>query len=192
MKSGTNDWHGTAYYFGRNPALNARPNSLTNQKSIVRRNVWGATSGNPIVANKVFNFFAYEGQQTSEPRTREITLPTSLERGGDFSNSFNRTGGLRRIFDPFTTQITGPTSSTREPFANNVIPSSRLDPTAQFVMSELWQPNGPGDNAAGLNNFRTVYPLAFKYYNFSDRVDWNVSDNVKVFGRISRFHTDQT
>ncbi len=67
MKSGTNDFHGTAYYFGRNPVFNARPNPLSAQASVVRRNVWGVTSGNPIVKNKVFNFFAYEGQNTREP-----------------------------------------------------------------------------------------------------------------------------
>jgi hypothetical protein len=192
MKSGTNDWHGSAYYLGRNPALNARPNSLTAQQSIVRRSVWGATLGNPIVSNKVFNFFAYEGQKTSQPITLTRTLPTGLEQGGDFSNSLNRNGGLRQIYDPFTTQITGPDSSTREPFANNVIPQSRLDPTALRVMENMFEPTGPGDNAAGLNNFRYTYPQSFDYYNFSDRVDWNVSENVRVFGRLSRFHTIQS
>ncbi|MEX2301840.1 MAG: carboxypeptidase-like regulatory domain-containing protein [Bryobacterales bacterium] len=191
MKSGTNDWHGSAYYLGRNPVFNARPNPLTAQESIVRRSVWGVTSGNPIVANKVFNFFAYEGQNTRQPLTLTRTLPTQLEQGGDFSNSLNRNGGVRMIHDPFTTQITGSNTSTREPFANNVIPQSRLDPTAVTVMGEMFEPNNPGDNVAGLNNFRYTYPQEFKYYNFSDRVDWNVSENVRVFGRISRFHTDQ-
>jgi hypothetical protein len=191
MKSGTNDWHGSAYYLGRNPVFNARPNPLTAQESIVRRSVWGVTSGNPIVANKVFNFFAYEGQNTRQPLTLTRTLPTQLEQGGDFSNSLNRLGGVRMIHDPFTTQITGPNTSTREPFANNVIPQSRLDPTAVTIMGQMFEPNNPGDNVAGLNNFRYTYPQEFKYYNISDRVDWNVSENVRVFGRISRFHTDQ-
>ena len=192
MKSGTNDWHGTAYYFGRNPSLNARPNPLTAQASIVRRNVWGVTSGNPIVKNKVFNFFAYEGQNTREPRTTTLTLPTQPERNGDFSNSLNGAGGLREIYDPFTTVITGANTSMRERFANNVIPQSRLDPTAQRVMQDMFEPNGPPDNPSGLNNFRFTYPQTFKYYNLSDRVDWNVSDNVKIFGRLSRFHTTQS
>ena len=191
MKSGTNDWHGSVYYLGRNPVFNARPNSLTAQKSIVRRSVWGVAVGNPIVANRVFNFFAYEGQNTRQPLTLTRTLPTDLEQGGDFSNSLNRNGGLRMIYDPFTTQITGSNTSTREVFANNVIPQSRLDPTAQTIMQSMFEPNNPGDNVAGLNNFRYTYPQEFKYYNISDRVDWNVSDSVRVFGRISRFHTDQ-
>ncbi|MBI1353511.1 MAG: carboxypeptidase regulatory-like domain-containing protein [Acidobacteria bacterium] len=192
MKSGTNDYHGSAYYFGRNPIVNARPNPLSSQASIVRRNVWGFTSGNPLVKNKVFNFFAYEGQNTREPRTESETLPTSLERGGDFSNSLNSKGGLRAIYDPFTTIVTGSNTSSRQPFANNVIPSTRLDPTALRMMSTLWQPNQPGDNASGANNFRYTYPQTFKYYNFSDRADWNVNDSVKVFGRLSRIHTVQS
>ncbi len=74
MKSGTNEWHGTSYYFGRNPVLNARPNALTSQESVVRRNVWGVSSGNPIVKNKVFNYVSYEGQDVRSPSP---TLPFS-------------------------------------------------------------------------------------------------------------------
>ena len=192
MKSGTNDYHGTAYYFGRNPVFNARPNPLTAQASVVRRNVWGVTSGNPIVKNKVFNFFAYEGQNTREPRTSAWTLPTNAERGGDFSNSLNSAGGLRAIHDPFTTVVTGPNTSSRTPFANNVIPGTRLDPTGQRMLSTLWQPNQPGDNASGANNFRFTYPQTFKYYNINNRTDWNVSDSVKIFGRLSRIDTTQS
>lgn len=191
MKSGTNDWHGTAYYFGRNPALNARPNPLTSQESVVRRNVWGVTSGNPIVKNKVFNFFAYEGQNTREPRSEALTLPTQAERSGDFSNSFNGAGGLREIYDPFTTIISG-NSSTRDQFVNNTIPQTRIDPTSRVMIGNLWAPNGAGDNVSGRNNFRFTFPQQFKYYNISNRTDWNVSDNVKVFGRISRFKTEQS
>lgn len=192
MKGGTNEWHGTAYYFGRNPALNARPNPLTAQESVVRRNVWGVTSGNPIIKNKVFNFFAYEGQKTSEPRSTALTLPTAAERGGDFSNSFNGAGGLREIYDPFTTQITGSNTSTRDRFVNNQIPVGRIDATSRVMLGNLWDPNNAGDNASGRNNFRLTYPQTFDYYNFSNRTDYNVTDNVKVFGRISRIHTAQT
>src|SRR5438445_13215979 len=60
MKSGTNDFHGTTYYFGRNPALNALANRITRDENIIRQNIWGGTLGNPIKKNKLFNFFAYE------------------------------------------------------------------------------------------------------------------------------------
>ena len=189
MKSGTNDWHGTAYYFGRNPAINARPNPLTTNESVDRRNVWGVSSGNPIVKNKVFNYLSYEGQDVRSPSTVTLTLPRQPERSGDFSQSLNGNGGLRTIYDPFTTD---PDGNNRTPFINNMIPQSRLDPTSQTVFGKTWSPNNPGDNASGANNFRLVFPITFKYWNFTDRVDYNVSDNVKVFGRFSRFHTTQS
>ena len=189
MKSGTNDWHGTAYYFGRNPVLNARPNALTNQESVVRRNVWGVSSGNPIVKNKVFNYLSYEGQDVRSPSTVNLTLPRDRERLGDFSNSMNRSGSLRTIHDPLTTD---PDGNNRMPFPSNAIPASRLDETSRRVMDKTWSPNNAGDNASGANNFRNVFPITFKYWNFTNRTDYNVSDRVKVFGRFSRFHTTQS
>ncbi len=189
MKSGTNDWHGTAYYFGRNPVLNARPNALSSQESVVRRSVWGVSSGNPIVRNKVFNYFAYEAQDVRQPATVNLTLPRQAERGGDFSNSLNRNGGLRAIHDPLTTD---PDGNNRTQFPGNIIPASRFDPTSLRVLDKTWSPNNPGDNASGANNFRHVFPITFDYWNLTNRTDYNVSDSVKVFGRISRFHTTQS
>ena len=189
MKSGTNNWHGTAYYFGRNPALNARPNALSSQQSVVRRGVWGVSSGNPIVKNKVFNFFSYEAQDVRSPSTVNLTLPRQAERSGDFSNSFNRNGGLRAIFDPLTTD---PDGNNRTQFANNNIPASRLDETSQRVLAKTWAPNNDGDNASGANNFRLTFPITYAYWNLTNRTDYNVSDSVKIFGRFSRFHTTQS
>src|SRR5262245_48147197 len=104
MKSGTNEFHGTAYYLGRNPVLNALADRTTRGKNLTRQNVWGVTQGNPIKRNKLFSFFAYEGWRTIEPKSVIYTLPTDLERNGDFSRSLNNNGDLRTIFDPFTTQ----------------------------------------------------------------------------------------
>ena len=67
-KSGTNEIHGTAYYFGRNPALNAVVNPITRTPNFVRNHIWGGTVGAPIKKNKLFNFFTYEGWRTKEPR----------------------------------------------------------------------------------------------------------------------------
>ena len=189
MKSGTNDWHGTTYYFGRNPVLNARPNALTSQESVVRRNVWGVSSGNPIVKNKVFNYVAYEGQDVRSPSSVNLTLPRQAERSGDFSNSLNRNGGLRSIFDPLTTDADG---NNRSQFPGNMIPAHRIDQTSSRVLDRTWAPNNQGDNASGANNFRTVFPITFEYWNLTNRTDYNISDTVKVYGRFSRFHTTQS
>ena len=193
MKSGTNQFHGTAYYFGRNPALNAVADSTTHRKNLVRNNVWGVSSGNPVLQNKVFNFFTYEAQDVREPRPLIATLPTDLERTGDFSQSFNVTGDLRQIYDPWTTRFNAATNSaTRELFEGNRIPATRIDPTARRLLQDVWKPNNPGDDRARANNYREGFPQKFDYWNISNRTDWDISSKWKVFGRVSRFHTIQS
>jgi len=192
MKSGSNEWHGSAYYFGRNPLMNARPDSTTPTPSLIRHNVWGVTSGNPIIKNRVFNFFSFEGQNLREPVNQIRTLPTALERAGDFSRTMSVNAGvvaMKSIFDPWTTQTAGSTV-TRMPFPRNVIPRSQMDPTSLRFLQDVWEPNLPGDDATGVNNFRLTLARIYNYYNYTNRTDWNISDKLKVFGRISRFRTD--
>ncbi len=188
MKSGTNAFHGTAYFLGRNPVLNALADRTTFAKNLTRQSTWGATSGSPIKKNKLFNFFAYEGWRTIQPLAVLNTLPTDLERTGDFSKSLNTQGAQRTIFDPYTT-VTNGSVVTRQPFAGNVIPSTRIDPTSRKVIGDLWKPNTLGTGPTQVNNFVTGYANRFKYWNFSDRVDWNISDRLKVFGRYNQFKT---
>ncbi len=188
MKSGTNAFHGTAYYLGRNPALNALADRTTQRANLTRQHTWGATLGSPIKKNKIFNFASYEAWRTIEPRTAFNTLPTDSERGGDFSRSLNTAGALRTIFDPYTTQVAG-NVVTRQPFAGNIIPASRIDPVAKTIVGDVWRPNNPGTGPTGVNNFITGFANRFRYWNFSDRVDWNVSDKLKVFGRFNKFKT---
>ncbi|MEO6759906.1 MAG: carboxypeptidase-like regulatory domain-containing protein, partial [Saprospiraceae bacterium] len=188
MKSGTNEYRGTGYYLGRNPALNALADRITRRSNLTRQHVWGGTFGGPIVKNKVFTFASYEAWRTIDPRSTLSTLPTAAERNGDFSNSLNTTGSLRSIYDPYTTAVNGNTV-TRTPFAGNVIPASRIDPTSKVVIGDLWIANGVGSGPTGLNNFLAGYGNRYRYWNFSDRVDWNVSDKLKVFGRFNTFRT---
>jgi hypothetical protein len=190
MKSGTNEIHGTSYYFGRNPALNAVVNPITRSPNFVRNHIWGGTVGAPVRKNKLFNFFTYEGWRTKEPRDTLRTMPTDLERTGDFSRSLNRAGALRVIFDPTTTVLNVATNTaTREPFAGNIIPASRIDPTSKKFMADIWGPNNPGDDPSGTNNFKKSYAWPMKNANFSNRTDWNIGDKLKVFGRYSQFRT---
>ena len=190
MKSGTNEIHGTAYYFGRNPKLNAVVNPITRTPNFVRNHIWGGTVGAPIKKNKLFNFFTYEGWRTKEPRDAVRTMPTDLERIGDFSRSLNRTGGLRTIYDPTTTVLNVATNTaTRQPFPDNIIPQNRIDPTARRIMQDFWGPNNPGDDLSGSNNFKASYAWPMKNANFSNKTDWNISDKLKVFGRYSQFRT---
>ena len=117
--------------------------------------MWGGTVGGPIVKNKLFTFFSYEKWKATQPSAGTRTLPTDLERVGDFSQSKNAVGGLRTIFDPWTTKFDPVTSTaTRTPFPANIIPPSRIDPSAKIVMGDIWKPNGPGDDITGINNYK--------------------------------------
>jgi hypothetical protein len=190
MKSGTNEFHGSAYYFGRNPLLNAVSNSVTRSPNQVRNHIWGGTLGNPIRKNKLFNFFSYEQWRNREPRTKIMTLPNDLERTGDYSQSLNRSSGQRVIFDPWTTQFTPSTGAVvRTPFAGNRIPASRMDPSSLSFLQDVWRPNNAGDDQTGVNNYKITYTWFINYWNLSDRVDWNISDKWKMYARYSVIRT---
>lgn len=193
MKSGTNDWHGNAWYLGRNPAFNAVTDRTVNSRSLARNNMFGASLGNPILKNKLFNFAIWEQWKQSNPINYFRTLPTELERQGDFSKSLNIQGGVRTIYDPFSTVVDTATNTvTRTPFAGNRIPGNRMDPVSVKLLGQLWQPNNPGDNITGLNNFKTVLSNKTDYWNISDRVDYVINDKWRVSGRYSRLHTTTT
>ena len=191
LKSGTNQYHGTGYYVGRNPDWNAVTNRVTRQHSDNTYNQTGGTLGMPLRRNKLFLFTSIESSRVTEVLPRTLTMPTDLEKQGDFSQSFNRDGSLRVIYDPWTSRF-GPNGQiVRDPFPGNKIPRERWDPLGTQLMSSLWAPNAPGDDRTGLNNYKYNQEFDFEYLNFSSRVDWTMSDKWKTFARISRFQTDQ-
>jgi hypothetical protein len=191
-KSGTNSYHGSAYYLARNPATNALADRISQTKNLTRQNTWGGTIGNPIKKDKLFNFFAYAGMRIADPLTTLIqTVPTAAERGGNFSQQLNTQGNLDTIYDPWTTQTSGNTV-TRQPFAGNVVPASRIDPVAAKIMGTIWQPNQPGAQYTNANNFKATVYESYPYWNFMDRVDYNISDKLKLFARYNQLHTTQS
>ena len=137
-KSGTNAFHGTLYEFNQTSALESRNFFLSRsgQKLPVGRfNQYGGTFGGPVLIpklfngrNKVFFFFAFEGIKDSYPETVTITVPTALERKGDFSQLLNA-GAKYQIYNPFT-GVTQGSRIARQPFTNNVIPTSLMNPIA--------------------------------------------------------------
>ncbi len=189
-KSGTKDFHGTIHYFGRNPAANALANRITRDENIIRQSIWGGTLGHPIIKNKVFNFFAYEQWMNTQPSSNVSTVPTAAERNGDFSRTLTPDGTLRVIYDPWSTRFDPATSAvTRTPFTDNVIPGDRMDPAGAIAVGNMWKPNNAGDDLSGVNNFKLTYPWWTHYWNMTERVDYNVSDKLRMFGRFSKFQT---
>jgi hypothetical protein len=189
-KSGTNQFHGNGFYLGRYPWLNAEADRTRNSLNAQRQHMFGGTLGNPIKKNKLFNFASVEYWKVGFPNSYVRTVPTTAEAGGDFSHTLNIDGSLRTVWDPFSTQFNAATGAvTRTPFANNVVPSSRFDPLAASLMKQFWAPNNPGDNITGVNNFKKGFVENYGYYNFSDRVDYNINDKWKIFGRVARYNT---
>jgi hypothetical protein len=190
MKSGSNDVRGSAYYFGRDASLNAmsdRANRTHNDNPYWNA---GGTIGLPIRKNKVFLFAVFDAIENTQSAASNYTLPSALERQGDFSQSYNANGTLRVVYDPLTSRVVNGVQ-VRDPFPGNVIPSDRWDPVAAKILGGLWDPNNPGDDATGFNNFKAQDERTFHYLNFSARLDWNVNDRWKAYARVSRMKTDQ-
>ena len=104
-KSGTNEFHGSAYEFVRNDHLNAsdffsNANGLT--KAPFHQNQFGGTVGGPIKKDKVFIFGGYEGYRQRQGLLYNYTVPTLEKLTGDFSNFRNSSGALIPIYDPLT------------------------------------------------------------------------------------------
>jgi hypothetical protein len=186
LKSGTNEWHGSAFWTHREPNWNAITDRTTRTSTGQRNNIAGGVLGHPIIKNKLFNFASFEYWRMGTPGTVLWQMPTDLERQGDFSQSLNTKGALRVIYDPWTTTTVNGVV-TRQPFAGNKIPANRIDPIAAQVMSTLWKPNRTPDNITGAGNFTATYNELYHYWNLSDRVDWFVNDKLRINGRYSTF-----
>jgi hypothetical protein len=193
MKAGTNQWHGNAFYQGQYPWANAFENRVFRTINTGRTHMYGGTLGNAILKNKLFNFFSYEQWRKTDPNDLINTLPSALERTGDFSRSLNAAGGLRTIYDPFTTQTSADGRTvTRTPFPGNIIPRSAQDPIATLYMSKLWEPNRAGQGPYNINNYYTPLPIRYDYHNLSNRTDYTHSDKLRFYGRYSKLWTPVT
>lgn len=190
-KSGTNEWHGMAFYLGRYPWLSAQADRTRDVTNAQRQNMYGGTLGNPILKNKLFNFFSIEDWKVNSPGSYVATVPTKLERQGDFSQSVAADGSQRIIYDPSVPPTVDPSTGAlvRTPFAGNVIPSSRFDPVTAQLASLFPDPNNAGEGPFHLNNFFESLTQTTDYYNFSDRVDYNISDKWRASAYFGRYHS---
>jgi len=104
MKSGTNQFHGSGYWFFRRPDLDANDffsNAAGQPIGPYDIDQWGGTIGGPIKKNKTFFFFDYEKDRNTYPHTVTTSVPTDLQKKGDFSQTFNPDGSLEQLFNPF-------------------------------------------------------------------------------------------
>ncbi|HEV8038574.1 MAG TPA: TonB-dependent receptor [Bryobacteraceae bacterium] len=182
IKSGTNAFHGTAFEFLRNSALDARGffEPADQPKAPFRQNQFGGTVGGPIKRNKTFFFADYQGTRIGTAKTDISTVPTPAEIGGNFSALLTGTPA-GQIFDPqSTTMVNG--NVVRTPFAGNIIPGSRLDPISSAVAQLYPAPNVSGAMA---NNY-IVNAAGNEQIDQGDgRMDHNITDRQQVFARFS-------
>ena len=189
-KGGTNDFHGSAYYYGRYPWAAAVSNRVFRTVNLDRQQMYGGTVGHRILKNRLFNFVSFEGWKWAQANVYTATLPTDLERQGNFTQSINGAGAMNLIYDPWSTQTSADGKTiTRTPFGGNIIPTGRQDPIAVKYMGALWKPNGPGRGYNHLQNYALSLPINYPYKNFAERVDFHVSDKLSMSFRAQIFRT---
>ncbi len=176
IKSGTNTLHGSAFEFLRNDAFDANNffnNRAGREKPDFSQHQYGGTIGGPLVKDKTFYFFDYQGYKINQGATYLSTVPSAKMRAGDFSE-LNRV-----IFDPVS----------HLPFPGNVIPQSRWDPVAKNILGQLI----PESNTAGIlgatgqtiNNY-LINPTLERQDNQIDiKVDHALSSNNRLATRYS-------
>src|SRR5436190_30212 len=136
-RSGTNGLHGSVYGYMRKDKFNA--NSWTNNRNNVARgkeNIkqYGFSLGGPIQKDRTFFFVNVERSKSLSPDNLIRTVPTLLQRAGDFSQTRTSAGQLITIYDPLTTQPNPAGGFVRNPFPGNVIPAARIDPIAKAIL----------------------------------------------------------
>ncbi|HAX43565.1 MAG TPA: hypothetical protein DCY80_13540, partial [Solibacterales bacterium] len=194
-RSGTNEFHGSAYEFFRNDALDAR-NFFAARKAPLRYNIFGFTAGGPVVKNKTFFFTSNEWQKQRVGVPRLYTVPTAAQRTGDFSQSFTAAGAPVTIYDPATTRQdpANPARTIRDPFPGNVIPTGRFDPVARQFLSYYPDPNRAASNLAGANNFGRNGSTNLNLTTWTTKVDHALTDSQRLSFRLvlHDFPTDTT
>jgi hypothetical protein len=187
-KSGTNELHGSAFSFLRNSVLDANDyfnNTQGRELGSFKRNQFGAHVTGPIIKNRTFFLGSYEGLRERSFASTTQTVPTVLERAGDFSQTFVANGGLIRVFNPLTTTANPSGGFVREQFAGNVVPTSVMDPVALNVIKFYPQPNIAGNAVTNQNNFYNTGSRRLDQDQMDGRVDHNLSDNQRFFVRFS-------
>ncbi|MDG7000374.1 MAG: TonB-dependent receptor, partial [Nitrososphaerota archaeon] len=196
-KSGTNALHGALWEYLRNKLLNANT-FFGNQVSLPRpaftQNQYGFNVGGPLYIpkiydgkNKTFFFVNWEGFALRQGITDTETMPTAAERNGDLSEL------QTLIYDPNTTCgaspgvacAAGEPQYNRTQFNNAIIPTSRLNPTAQLYLKQFFpMPNAPG-GPFGVNNFTRTYSFGGNNYETVVHIDQNVSDKQHISARYT-------
>ncbi len=198
-KSGTNQFHGSAFDFVRNTVLNARSFFQPDRGTFIQ-NQFGGSLGGPIVKNKLFFFGDYQGRQTRQGIPYLGQVPTPAMLNGDFTETFKDVTPFQ-LYNPFASGgfpgnvpfMCVPGTKTPEPVTNgvqpagqpcNVIPSSLFNPVAQKMLALYPAPNNLGPNLLSQDYINTP-TKQLKEGEFDFRLDWTISSKDSLFARFS-------
>ncbi len=196
MKSGTNEYHGTAFDYFVNEVFNSgnpfTNNAETNPRPRARRNDYGFTFGGPIRRNRTFFFGSFEQfRETQYVNNQYQTVPTDAYRRGDFRTAIPGapkvigTDPLGRqmlegmIYDPATTRSAPDGRLFRDTFPNNTIPRDRFDPVAVKIQALFPAPTGAYANDL-TNNYIEVYPTSRVTEVPSVKIDQLIGSNIRL------------
>jgi hypothetical protein len=195
LKSGTNRFHGAAYHYFRHDKLNANAfesNAAGVKRSQFRWNQPGLEVDGPVWLpkiydgrNRTFFMFSWEKIKSAIPFPQTYTVPTELQRAGDFSQTVQANGQPITIYDPLTTNQSGSTY-TRQAFAGNRIPLNRIDPVAAKLTGYIAKPNQRGNAQGFFNLIASPNPVSDEYDQFVGRVDQVITSKHKFFSRYVR------
>jgi hypothetical protein len=210
IKSGTNNFHGTAYYYKQAPALFANnwfANAGNQPRTEFDYDRVGGSFGGPVILPKLYNgrnrtFFMYGPEMFRDSRPRNNGTPTTLteaNKRGDFSallnpalNPNNLANHPYQIYNPFTRRQTAPGVYTADPFPGNIIPTSMIHPVSAALLGYWPSPTTPGAaDLAGRNNFQNPNLLEkTDYFNHTLRLDHNLTDSQRLAYRWSSYDRD--
>jgi hypothetical protein len=186
VKSGTNQVHGDFWEYFRNNALDARDYFATSIPEY-RQNQFGGTLGFPIVRNKLFFFADTEANRIVEGYPTTISVPTALERTGDFSEllnpSINGTGIPIQLYQPGSAGGVGGTAKLSCNGQNNVFCPGQISQVALNILKMYPLPNA--NNGAVYNNYNVNLNTTNNTFQWDARMDWNISSKDQAFGRFS-------
>ena len=195
LKQGTNNFHGSGWWYGQRSNFDARDFFNTGEKPDHVRDQYGFSVGGPLKKNKTFFFTDFEKVRQQDPINLEGIVPTALERTGDFSkspaNSIDQsdpTGPTMDagIYDPCAGNQGGP-ACPHNKFPGNVIPANEIDPIGQAILNLYPMPNVSGATYPN-PNWRQVIVSSDPGWQFDIKLDHQITANQKIAGRYSRHH----
>lgn len=179
-RGGSNDFHGSLFYFGRNDALNATEffaNRNGSGKNSLRRNDYGGSLGGPIIKDRAFFFFSQEWNKEIRGQSRFGSVPTLLERQGNFSQPRFAPNGQRCSPDAIQ-------NPNHPGFANQIIPQTSLSRAGLLLVQIFPEPNIA--NPSDCVNWSTSANSPINFRESNIRVDANITSKNKIFGRYTQ------